>query len=71
MKKKSEFTTFRGEVFEKIYTKLPFACPNCCFFDASDQTCSRPCGKFDGCNWGRFYWVKVESKEKGCKDDKL
>jgi hypothetical protein len=58
MIKKGECVTYCGEVFEKIYTKLDFPCPNCCFFDASDQGCFAPCGKFDGCADGNFYWVK-------------
>ena len=58
MSKKGECVTYCGEVFEKIYTKLSFPCPNCCFFDASDHGCFAPCGKFDGCAYG-FYWVKI------------
>lgn len=63
MSKKGVYVTYRGAVFEKIYTKLSFACPNCCFFDASDQTCFAPCGKFDDCACGRFYWVKRGENE--------
>lgn len=62
MMEKGECVTYCGEVFKKIYTKLDFPCPNCCFFDASDQGCYAPFGKFDCCAYGNFYWVKRRKK---------